>query len=55
MDPSFQGRGDPHSAEQTTRNLQDHNAQDVCAVRRSVNGEVVKKHRDVERLLGLAA
>ncbi len=54
VDPTFQGRGDPHSAEQTTRNLSDHHETELISVRRSQRGEVVKKHRDVSALLGLA-
>ena len=54
VDPTFQGRGDPHSAETTTRNLSDHHETELISVRRSQRGEVVKKHRDVSALLGLA-
>ena len=42
------------SAEQTTRNLSDHHETELISVRRSQRGEVVKKHRDVSALLGLA-
>jgi len=54
VDPTFQGRGDPHSLEQTTRNTEDHHETQLISVRRSQRGEVVKKHRDVAALLGLA-
>jgi hypothetical protein len=42
------------SAEQATRNLSDHSETELISVRRSQRGEVVKKHRDVSALLGLA-